>query len=466
MVTQNSKVDNFIAALREDPKNSGKFIKNLIRTSNRFLINLPVVGIARKITRELENGPFSYFYIFRRTLAHKLHPNLYALNLNIFSNYSIEKQYHKKYQQYENMIPHLAKKISHTSAEAKLHLLQKLRNPIISMVEHDGHFMVVKFYDYFLHKIDPKTARLLRTLELQVHFCKKSLSGDSEKNASYIKTKFQKFLEKCGNEYSLLFIERLTMDNKLQEYSSMLISDKKSSESSLTKKVMSVVEDLSEDLASQIEQVIKEETNEQPQKKKKVDEEQKHIIAYARKIKQAYLHQVANDDNKRITRIINNIKAINVKQLGKEKTDELVCSLIEVWLNDNDMPEPKKQILQNILESHYTRKVREIAGEAGIRLRLKEQDIGLDAKTASQSLMEERASVSEGERLQKEKDHVSKHHKEAHEQQEAIDCAHHADEILLAEDLEGREETANSENKSLEEIVETTIIKNKEQDDL
>ena len=144
----------FIENLKTRPQKSGTLVRKLIKENRRLLLNLPVIGPARKISRALEDDEFSLFYAFERTLAHKLHPYLYKNNLNLMTSSRIEKIYKKKYEHYSSYMNETVKNKKKDSPEALKAHLNTLKNILVRMTEIDGSFMVIKFCDFHLSKLN------------------------------------------------------------------------------------------------------------------------------------------------------------------------------------------------------------------------------------------------------------------------------------------------------------------------
>ena len=76
------------------------------------------------------------------------------------------------------------------------------------MADKEGHFMVVKFYDYILYKRNKKLISILRPIEFKIMAIKKNLINDDEENKNIVLNQFLQLQKDFTSDDCRLFIER------------------------------------------------------------------------------------------------------------------------------------------------------------------------------------------------------------------------------------------------------------------
>jgi len=304
MAFKEDDLNEIIDDLYEDPAGYGSIVRNLMNKSSRFILNFPIIGAARKVADELKKGPFSLYYKFERTLAHKLHPTLFEANLNIITNDRIERQYKDRFYYYENMIPAIKKNTLS---------LDPLKDLITSMVDRDGHFMVIKYCDYDLQNQNASLANHLRSMEFKVNYLKKHLTKDEDANREMVKKKCDEFTGLFGENRQDLFIDRLRLDDILHKYIPFLTGEDDSSSTAASSKTLN----------------------------------------YADIIKKKYLMNKSPDDLEGIESVIKAVEKSNAKQHGEEKSKEIMKQILDHWLQDDELAD-KKEVLEQIYMNNYS----------------------------------------------------------------------------------------------------------------
>ena len=313
------KSEKYVETFSEDPVNYGKSIKDMVKDSNRFLVNLPVYGIARRISRALEDESFSIFYKYERTLAHKLHPMMYRSGLNIFTNSRIDKLFMNKYTAaYAHNVPEKIESIQDDNIDLKINKMNQLKHVITKMVNKDGHFMVVKFCDYILNKKNRDLSTMLKAAEFKIINAKKNLSGNWNENLENLKQKLNEYKDQFDEDNAGVFIERIRWDDQLQEYADALEGSEDSK-----------------------------------------DEISEKIINYAEKIKEKYLNNTAENDIERIDKLVDAIDESNKKQHGKEHGELITKDILTLWTEDESIAEEVKNALAGILNERFGTPVKE-----------------------------------------------------------------------------------------------------------
>ncbi len=288
----------------------GSIIKNLISDSPRILLNFPVTGRARKISASLEDEPFSILYKYERTLSNKLHPFLYRHNLNYITNGRIEGFFYKKFNNYEALLPRSFEDIKGSSYEDKLEALSSLKRIITSMATSEGHFMVIKFYDYIYSTVNRSISDLLRSVEFKLNYLKPRLTEDDDENLNLVRKKYREFKNIVNDHDAELLIERMKWDNLLSKYALLIEKE----------------EETNPDSAG-------------PSGK---------IERYASLLKKKHLDPLEDSDTEGIYRVINAITRSNKEQHGELKAASIIDYIINSWLDMDSLSENKKLFIRSL----------------------------------------------------------------------------------------------------------------------
>jgi|GEM_PF-3144429 len=300
----------FLDQLKTHPGGFGSIIKNLISDSPRLLLNFPIIGRARKISTGLEDEPFSILYKYERTLSNKLHPFLYRHNLNYITNGRIEGFFNKKFSSYEALLPQSLDDIRGSSYDEKLAALSSLRRIITSMAGREGHFMVIKFYDYIYSIINRSISDFLRSIEFKLNYLKPRLTEDDESNLNLVRKKYREFKNIFNDHDAELLIERMKWDPLLAKYALLIEKE----------------EETGQDGSA-------------PSGK---------IERYASLLKKKHLDHLEENDTDGIRRVIEAVTRSNEEQHGELKASSIIGDIINTWLNMDSLSENKKASIQSI----------------------------------------------------------------------------------------------------------------------
>ncbi len=349
MEKQDNEITAFIDELRDNPAKSGKLIGDFIKKKNRIFLNFPLIGPARRISSELSKGPFSYFYVFERTLSHKLHPLLYRYGFNFLSNSIVDSLYERKLEFYKPLIPLRAGKIPGDTAGLRMKNLVMMKELITRMVFKDGHFMVIKYYDNNFRKLSSGLSGILRSIELSMHLMKKNLTEEKNTNSEMIRKRFELFRQNQGKENGTLFIERMEWDEDLKEYAEMLKGNEDESYTSLDSSDPGLrvidLENVPDDGEKTGEEQPPPEKESQPGEEK---DEKRVISGYAESIREKYLDAISDEDADAVKKILDTIYTTNGKKSGKARAEEIVSDIINIWLNDELISSAKKDFLRSL----------------------------------------------------------------------------------------------------------------------
>jgi hypothetical protein len=345
-----NEIRAFVDELRDDPGKSGSLTKNLVKKTNRFYLNFPFIGPARRISSELKKGPFSYFYIFERTLAHKLHPLLYKYGFNFISNSFIDSLYEQKLEYYKPLVPLKAGKVSATTADLRMKNLIMMKELITRMVFKDGHFMVIQYYDNNFRKLDRDLSSILRSIELSIHNMKRELTEDKKSNREMIRKRYELFMKNYGKENGPLFIERMKWDEELKDYAGMLGKEEERSFKESDSELRTVEFD-GDEISGDSEEMKEDESSGEGGDVTENDREKEARIAgYAEKIKEKYLDVISDEDADAVKKILETIYSANREKSGDAKAREIVTDIVKIWLDDELISEGKKNFLRSLHE--------------------------------------------------------------------------------------------------------------------
>ncbi len=339
----------FIDELRDSPGKSGRLINGLVEKTNRLYLNFPFIGPARRISSALKKGPFSYFYVFERTLAHKLHPLLYRFGFNIISNSVIDSLYDQKMEYYKPLMPLKAGKVPGKTVDLKMKNLVMMKDLILRMVFKDGHFMVIKYYDNNFSRLDRELSSILKSIELSMHNMKRGLTDDKKSNSEMIGKRFKIFRENRGKENGPLFIERMKWDEELKEYADMLGELKEDRYGENSDSDLRTIDLESGEIPGGGEEMSADEpAGEEDDDAPKDREKKTGINGYADTIKVTYLDTISDEDAHTVKKILETIYTTNREKSGEAKAEEIVTDIVGIWLNDELISGAKKDFLRSV----------------------------------------------------------------------------------------------------------------------
>jgi hypothetical protein len=341
MKHNDAETDEFIQQFSDFPHHRQNIVTDLIARNNRLFLNIPGYGPARQISAHLRKGPFSVFYEFEKTLARVLHPVLAGLNLNMISDIMINGLFTEKYHFY-------ARDINFILAANKKLSLDVLKKVILGMVERDGHFMVVKFYDLVVRVIDADLFRALKPVELCLINMKNNLGDGDSENTGKILTIYRSFRKTHRDAAAHLLLKRMEWDQKVVSY---LPSPEEDPD------FKGISPDVPSDTLPEAQSGTDNRENE-PEHKPESDETAGESIAtgqwedrvarYAGLIKRGYLIKKEPADEEGIQKIVEGMFIKNEKVSGGERAADIVRDVLAIWIKDDSLDEGMHRTLIKI----------------------------------------------------------------------------------------------------------------------
>ncbi|OHD65202.1 MAG: hypothetical protein A2176_14200 [Spirochaetes bacterium RBG_13_51_14] len=351
MKTNDANIERFITEFSRNPESRDDIVAGLIRENNRLLLIMPRRGIARRISKKLRAGSFSDFYEFEKTLARALHPVLAGLNLNIISDILVNGLFSEKYPAY-------ARDVKIVMAANRKLSMEILKGVILRMVAVDGHYMVVKFYDLVLRRVDAGLFKTARPAELAVIRMKKGLAEDTNKNTAMVQKIFRGFMRQHGDQTARILVRRMEWDEELRNYLPV------------PEYMDGPAGDSLHDAADQVKRVGKDRQGEPARqvepdgsgvKSTLASSRKARIVTYAAVLKQKFLNAAPPDDEEGIRGIVDGAYAKNVTAFGTSEATDIVRTVLERWLDDESLDEGKKRILRMMIEEQRFGKAAEQA---------------------------------------------------------------------------------------------------------
>ena len=354
-----TEINEFVEVFSGSSGNRLHYINDFIDSSNRFMMNIPVIGSGRKVSKKLREGPFSDLYEFERTMATRLHPILASLNLNVISDVIINREFDERFILYNDDFIDIVNSINKLG-------LAELKDLILAMVDQDGHYMVVKFYDLELRKYDLNLFKSLKPIELTVIQMKRSLTENEEENLKTVKKQFTAFLNKYGESDGRLLIKRMEWDTLLVKYiielNKLLDSgnysgselgsepeiDVRTGEVDNTDDPVAEDEFVSGDEHEDVKEIVTDvETGSDGSSE--IDK----IPLYAKIIKRDFLDKKNDDDEEGIRKIVDILYNKNEKIFGSSEAEDIEKRVIQIWLDDEKISQEKKDILSGVLSERF-----------------------------------------------------------------------------------------------------------------
>lgn len=205
--------------------------KYLLRKNLRLTLNLPWIGLARLISKELLKYSFSSFYLFEKELSALLHPFLANWGFNFFTINTLENSFYKilAKNDYTNIIPFTK------GIDNNLKLLTAYKKLIKTIALEQGPYMVIYFAELVIGKKHKELGQLISQLEHSTIRAKLSISKNKEKTIINLKKLFEEF--KKINPEENLFIERISWEPELKDYAYLLTDKEERRKVSTTKPI-------------------------------------------------------------------------------------------------------------------------------------------------------------------------------------------------------------------------------------
>lgn len=366
------QLEEYAGRFRDNPRERPAIVGDLIRSGNRFLLNLPGFGPARSIAALLRSGPFSDYFEFEKLMARALHPLLAAINLNMIADLRVNGLFWERYPRY-------ARDMNIALASNKALSLTALKNVIMKMAAMDGHYMVIKFYDLILRGDNVDLYKKLKAVETALVQIKNGLGGDDEGNLELVRKIVLVISEEKGADVAQLLITRMTWDDGLGAYASGIGDGG-------TAPLESVYAEKTEELHEEEALYGGDYTGEEgePLIENKADPV---IARYAGLIKRDYLDAVDPDDDEAVRGIVKGIYIKNEKVYGGARADEVAKEVLDIWIGDTSLDERVRDILTEMVSEGGYQPPPAAAGD--------EADYEAPAGAPSESAPEDEAFIDE-----------------------------------------------------------------------
>jgi len=335
------EIEEFIVRFRNNPRLRPAIVNGLIGGTGRLTLNVPGHGLARRIAERLREGPFSDYYEFEKLLARSLHPLMAGLNLNVVADIKVNALFSERYPVY-------SRELNVALASGKGLDPEAIRKIIVNMAAHEGHYMVIKFYDLVLRGIDAGLCRSLKPVEEAVIRMKRLPGDDEAANLSHVNAVFRKFRDGKGEAAAELLKKRMEWDDVLRAYGAGLEGhgdaaayEENPSGDAPLKETAADWDDTSENTDEQ----LREEDAVKPEMRR---DSEPAIARYARLIRQDYLDALDPDDEEKVRGIVRGMYLKNQKVYDSEKAAAVVREVLAIWLADDSLDDDVRSVLREI----------------------------------------------------------------------------------------------------------------------
>ncbi|MBN2160151.1 MAG: hypothetical protein JW807_12205 [Spirochaetes bacterium] len=350
-----AEADEFVRQYSSRPNRRRALVEGLVRAGGRLQLNVPRYGIARLISERLKEGPFSAYYEFEKTLARLLHPLLADLNLNMVSDILVNRVFGEKYSKY-------ARAVNRALAAGDGLSMEGLKDVILAMVQDDGHFMVVKFYDLVLRGAGRGLFRKAKPAELSI-IEMKSGQGEAASDPERVRSMFREFRVHYGDDAADVLRTRMEWDPELRGLVAVdepLLAEPEGAVPVEMEEAGGAVPGGPENESAIMPGEAAEPEPESGQLGYDADVEREQgepsspwdsmIAKYAVVIKRDFLDKADDDDAEAVRQIVGGMFRKNARSFGNEEAEGIVSRVLAAWMADGTIGERKRRLLQVIQE--------------------------------------------------------------------------------------------------------------------